>query len=670
MILDDVAIQRQRQSQVEEIPSDESQTSVTLCDLVMGLIASFSLPSEDSNNGNFEENYLRSYLELISGKGDLKQLYRRIVSHACEDDRRLLALGYHLRLTDCEILALVLLLGVEKDALIGRCIAYVQAPIGGSRPTMGLINSVYAQFEFEDSALTASLLISGKAVETGIIKILNPSAPIPEQSLSLPIPLVIALQGLPAKWPNSRASVAKQICLPESVIEDAKRQTFSLYQKKGQVLLIRSGCQVEAENIAALTIRMHKYNPLFLDNSTEVLPGLVAYLYLHAATPVFTFELGPNDSQRIPKIPGYLGPIIVVCSNEGVIDYPEGVVLTWTIEKPTRSERLELWEKQTPPGTEFHQLAEEHLHSSSRIAELSELASRVAENHNRTVIDMQDLYTANRLNEGTGLGSLAQLIHNTIPDDALVLGEKTRNELQLLSTRCKHRETLSDNLGVTLRSRYQSGVRSLFVGSSGTGKTLAASWLATALNLPLYRVDLASVSSKYIGETEKNLSQLLNKAEQQEVILLFDEADSMFGKRTDINDSNDRFANAQTNYLLQRIETYSGIVLMTSNSRARFDSAFTRRIDMIIEFQPPKPEERRELWRCHLGDEHNLSHSQLNQLSSIADLCGGHIRNIVLTASLLAKSANREIRYDDLVEGIKSEYRKLGKKIPIQFSKI
>src|SRR2546430_13862603 len=117
-------------------------------------------------------------------------------------------------------------------------------------------------------------------------------------------------------------------------------------------------------------------------------------------------------------------------------------------------------------------------------------------------------------------------------------------------------------LGASATARYHPGVRALFVGPSGTGKTLAAGWLATRLGLPLYRVDLASVTSKYIGETEKNLAQLLARAEQAEVILLFDEADSLFGKRTDITDSNDRFANAQTNYLLQRIENYDGIVLL------------------------------------------------------------------------------------------------------------
>ena len=139
-------------------------------------------------------------------------------------------------------------------------------------------------------------------------------------------------------------------------------------------------------------------------------------------------------------------------------------------------------------------------------------------------------------------------------------------------------------------------MRALLVGPSGTGKTLAAGWLATRLGLPLYRVDLASVTSKYIGETEKNLAQLFARAEHAEGVLLFDEADSLFGKRTDVKEANDRFANAQTNYLLQRIESFDGIAILTSNSRARFDSAFTRRLDAVIEFPPPGPEERRALW--------------------------------------------------------------------------
>ncbi len=184
--------------------------------------------------------------------------------------------------------------------------------------------------------------------------------------------------------------------------------------------------------------------------------------------------------------------------------------------------------------------------------------------------------------QGPGLEALAQPLPDRISDEALVTGGTLREELARLLLRCRRRESLIEGLGVSALARYRPGVRVLFTGQSGTGKTLAAGWLATELGLPLYRVDLAAVTSKYIGETEKNLAQLLAHAEESGIILLFDEADSMFGKRTDVKESNDRFANAQTNYLLQRIEIFDGIALLTSNSRARFDPAFCRRLDMII----------------------------------------------------------------------------------------
>src|SRR5690606_10867649 len=182
------------------------------------------------------------------------------------------------------------------------------------------------------------------------------------------------------------------------------------------------------------------------------------------------------------------------------------------------------------------------------------------------------------------------------------------------------REGVVEHLGPAARTRHRPGVRALLYGPSGTGKTLAVGWLATRLGLPLYRVDLASVTSKYIGETEKNLSQLFARAEHAEVVLMFDEADALFGKRTDVKDSNDRYANAQTNYLLQRIESFEGIAVLTGNGRARFDSAFARRLDAIIEFPLPAPEERRALWLAHVGDGHRLSPGDLNRLAAGCEL--------------------------------------------------
>jgi len=207
-------------------------------------------------------------------------------------------------------------------------------------------------------------------------------------------------------------------------------------------------------------------------------------------------------------------------------------------------------------------------------------------------------------------------------------------------------------------------VRALFVGPSGTGKTLAVSWLACRLGIPLFRVDLSAITSKYIGETEKNLSQLLARAEQNEVLLLFDEADSLFGKRTDIHEANDRFANAQTNYLLQRMESYGGITILTSNGRSRFDDAFSRRFDAILSFPLPGPEERRALWMAHLGAEHGVSSGQLNLLAAVAELTGGQIRNAVLRGAVDAAQNGNRILYRHLLTGVASEYRKLSRQLP------
>jgi SpoVK/Ycf46/Vps4 family AAA+-type ATPase len=281
----------------------------------------------------------------------------------------------------------------------------------------------------------------------------------------------------------------------------------------------------------------------------------------------------------------------------------------------------------------------------------------------------EDVVAAAWTGEGAGLDALAQPLRQAIPHEALVAPPLLRRQLDLLLDRCRSRDRIGESLGASITARYQPGVRALFVGPSGTGKTLAASWVATRLGLPIYRVDLASVTSKYIGETEKNLAQLLARAEQAEIILLFDEADSLFGKRTDVREANDRFANAQTNYLLQRIEAFDGISILTSNSRARFDDAFSRRLDMIVEFPVPAADERRALWLSHLGHHHGLDDQSVNRLAAKADLCGGDIRNAVLTAAVVADKDGRHIEFADIVIGVTGEYRKHGKPLPFELSR-
>lgn len=265
------------------------------------------------------------------------------------------------------------------------------------------------------------------------------------------------------------------------------------------------------------------------------------------------------------------------------------------------------------------------------------------------------------------LGSLAQLVPPRFRLDELMLPGAQAAQIGELVTAMHNLTRVHYDWG-TARPWSEGGLAALFAGPPGTGKTMAAEALAAELGLPLYRIDLSQVVNKYIGETEKNLAHLLAKAEEQDIVLLFDEADSLFGKRTDISDANDRFANAQTNYLLQRIEIFSGIVLLTSNSKNRFDEAFTRRIDAIVDFSQPEATERMALWRAHLGAGHRLRPVELNRLAAFADVTGGHIRNVVLMAAVLAREAGVPIGHAEILEGLRSEYRKLGLTLPTELT--
>jgi hypothetical protein len=418
-----------------------------------------------------------------------------------------------------------------------------------------------------------------------------------------------------------------------------------------------------------------KKRPAF--NDTDKVAGFGPWLLMRGLLPVFCQELAPGERRRLPPLPGYNGPVLVVCGPDGSIEMPTASVASWTLPIPTLAGRRALWlaaldgerrsgSREDPRARELvGQLAADHRHGTGRIAHLGRLARHHAALDGRSTIDRQDVLAAAWTGEGGGLDALAEPLRATVSDAALVASSSLRADLEALMVRCRVREDLADGLGVSASTRYRPGVRALFTGPSGTGKTLAAGWIATRLGLPLYRVDLAAVTSKYIGETEKNLSQLLARAEQAEVILLFDEADSLFGKRTEINDANDRFANAQTNYLLQRLENYDGLVVLTSNSQARFDEAFSRRLDFIIDFPLPGPDERRALWQSHLGPLARLTASELNQLAVLVDLTGGQTRNVVFAAAVHARRDGREIEFTDLLSGIEAELRKLGRQVPL-----
>jgi Cdc6-like AAA superfamily ATPase len=274
---------------------------------------------------------------------------------------------------------------------------------------------------------------------------------------------------------------------------------------------------------------------------------------------------------------------------------------------------------------------------------------------------------------GSGLGALAQAETSNVVLDSLVLDAPTRSLLDELLSYCRYRHSLAHEMGFAESLPYGLGVTALFTGPPGTGKSHAANAIARELQRELYRVDLSQLVSKYIGETEKHLSQLFDVAQGNDVMLLFDEADALFAKRTEVKSSTDRYANLEVGYLLQRMERFDGLVILTTNHESSIDEAFQRRIRFRVAFDLPDAEARLELWRGTLPRAVRLaSDVDLELLARAYELSGGHIKEAVLRAAGLALgevggvAAHAIVSQRHLLRSVDAEYRKLGKLPPLQ----
>ncbi len=272
------------------------------------------------------------------------------------------------------------------------------------------------------------------------------------------------------------------------------------------------------------------------------------------------------------------------------------------------------------------------------------------------------LFTTGRVRRPEfGANFPAQLIETQLTWDDLVLHPATRLQIEEISTWIQHGDTLMNEWGMA--SKLRPGYRSLFHGPPGTGKTMTACLLGKSTGRDVYKIELSQVVSKYIGETEKNLARVFDQAQHKGWILFFDEADALFGKRSQTKDAHDRYANQEISYLLQRIETFDGIAILSSNFKDNMDTAFTRRFESIIYFPIPRPEDRLRIWRQGFSSKAQLEESvNLEQLSRDHVLSGGSVMNVIRFVSLQSlKQGGRAIGHDDLMQGIRREYSKEGK---------
>ena len=263
------------------------------------------------------------------------------------------------------------------------------------------------------------------------------------------------------------------------------------------------------------------------------------------------------------------------------------------------------------------------------------------------------------------LSGLAQRVEVSQSWDDLVLPAEQLGMIAELLARVRERRLVYETWGFSDKLGKGLAVSALFSGPPGTGKTMAASLVAKDLGLQLYRVDLAQMVSKWIGETEKNLAQLFDAAESAHAVLLFDEADSLFGKRTEVKSSNDRYANLEVNYMLQRLETFTGICLLTTNHENAIDDAFRRRLAFHVRFPIPEEAERAALWRAMIPDLAPISPAlDFTRLATKLEMPGGHIRNAVLRAAFMAADARSPITMDHLWQAAEVECEAMGKIVP------
>jgi hypothetical protein len=268
------------------------------------------------------------------------------------------------------------------------------------------------------------------------------------------------------------------------------------------------------------------------------------------------------------------------------------------------------------------------------------------------------LWDACRSQARTQLADLAQRIEPVATWADLVLPLPQRQVLEDIAQQVRERTTVYERWGFAARGARGLGITALFAGPSGTGKTMAAEVLANELRLDLYCIDLSSVVSKYIGETEKNLRRVFDAAEEGGAILLFDEADALFGKRTEVKDSHDRYANIEVSYLLQRMEAYRGLAILTSNLKSGLDAAFMRRLRFVVRFPFPDPAQRAEIWRRVFPSAtpaSALDHSKLARLN----VAGGNIRTIALNAAFIAAGTEQPVGMAHLLRAASAEYVKL-----------
>lgn len=584
-------------------------------------------------------------------------------------DLRLRRLARTFSLGDREVEVLLVALAPDVDPRFERLYAYLHDDVSRRRPSVGLALELcggHPGVGREREVLQAGAVL----VAAGLVVVEDGERPFLTRSLRVPDRVAAHLLGLDAPDPLLHGLAGECVDVEfddaEPVARALRRGTRLVYVRErpggAGLSLAAAGLRRAGLGVVSLDLgRLAGHDELEAVALAAGREAGLAEAGLVAGPVEAVAEWGARSVRLLAEL---RPPVLLVGSRSW--DPIWSAVVPLTVEAPPLppSDRAALWRRALGPtdrtcdplaATAPFRLSPEQVVRAAAAARQRAVATGRA-------VETADLHAGARSQNAAGLERLARRLEPQAGWKDLVLPAPVRAQLEELAARARLRERVLDDFGLGSGSSRGRGLTGLFAGESGTGKTLAAEVVAGELGLDLYVIDLSCVIDKYVGETEKNLERIFTEADRINGVLLFDEADAVFGKRSEVRDAHDRYANVEIAYLLQRMERFEGLAVLTTNMRANLDEAFTRRLDVIVDFPMPEADQRRLLWELYLGRGLPCAGDiDLDFLAGAFRLSGGNVRNIVVTAAYLAASADCAVGMPELIRATTREYQKLGR---------
>jgi hypothetical protein len=586
------------------------------------------------------------------------------------EDGPLLAFGSRLGIDDVDLDLLMVAVAPDLDPRFEKLYGYLHDDVTRRRATVGLALRLAGR-DLADPDDRARLAPEGALVRLNLVTVDDADRPFLTRALRVPDRVVGALLGDDQPDLHLRPLLVTSLPLASEVagrlapiVADSSALVY-LQERPGGMARDAAAGALALAGRRAVCVDLQRLD------GTEPLASVIGAAHREALLVGGGLVAGPIDALAERDLPAIRlategsEPIVLHGTKRWEPDWSPRTPLLLDAPVLDRVERARLWNRSldgaTVPGldpgvtTAAFRLGPDHVVRAARSARLlAEYAGRP--------VSADDIHVGARSQNSAGLQRLATRVAPAASWTELILPAEPLELLQELVARIRFREQVLDTWGMRRGGGRGEGCTALFAGPSGTGKTLAAEVIAHDLGLDLYTVDLATVVDKYIGETEKNLDRIFGEAERVNGVLFFDEADALFGKRSEVKDARDRYANVEVAYLLQRMERFGGLAILATNLRANLDEAFARRLDVMVDFPQPDPVYRLKLWRHCLGDTvPRVAHLDLEFCADAFELSGGNIRNVAVTAAYLAATDDAPIDMEHLIKAVQREYRKLGR---------